>query len=73
MPSIQFDVNVAKGVATDIAINTLPVWWMEVNVILSCKRDIQMKPNSQWLCYACIVSHRANSNEPSLIATVMLL
>ena len=30
MSEIQFDVNVAYGVAIDVAINVLPVWWMEV-------------------------------------------
>ena len=30
MPKIHFDVNVANGVAIDIANDLLPVWWMEV-------------------------------------------
>ena len=30
MSKIQFDVNVAKDVAIDVAENILPVWWMEV-------------------------------------------
>ena len=30
MPSIHFDVNVANGVAIDIANYLLPVWLMEV-------------------------------------------
>ena len=30
MSKIQFDVNVANGVAIDIANDVLPVWWMEV-------------------------------------------
>ena len=30
MSEIQFDVNVAKGVAIDVANHVLPVWWMEV-------------------------------------------
>ena len=27
---IQFDFNVASGVAIDVANDALPVWWMEV-------------------------------------------
>ena len=30
MSKIQFDVNVANGVAVDVANDVLPVWWMEV-------------------------------------------
>ena len=30
MSKIAFDVNVANGVAIDVAIVVLPVWWMEV-------------------------------------------
>ena len=30
MSKIQFDVNVANGVAIDVANDVLPVWWMEV-------------------------------------------
>ena len=30
MSEIQFDVNVAKGVAINVANNILPVSWMEV-------------------------------------------
>ena len=30
MSKIQFDVNVANGVAIDVASDVLPVWWMEV-------------------------------------------
>ena len=30
MSGIQFDVNVANGVAIDVANDILPVWWMEV-------------------------------------------
>ena len=30
MPKIQFDVNIAKGVAIDVANDVLPVYWMEI-------------------------------------------
>ena len=30
MPKIQFEVNVANGVAIDVAIDVLLIWWMEV-------------------------------------------
>ena len=30
MPKIQFDVNVANGVAIDVANDVIPVWLMEV-------------------------------------------
>ena len=30
MPKIQFDVNIAKGVAIVFANDLLPVWWREV-------------------------------------------
>ena len=31
MSEIHFDINVANGVAIDVANDVLPVWWMEVN------------------------------------------
>ena len=31
MSEIQFDVNVDHGVAIEVAIAVLPVWWFEVN------------------------------------------
>ena len=30
MSKIQFNVNIANGVAIDLANDELPVWWMEV-------------------------------------------
>ena len=30
MSVIQFDVNVANGVAIEVTNDVLPVWWMEV-------------------------------------------
>ena len=30
MPKSQFDINVANGVAIDVANDVLSVWWMEV-------------------------------------------
>ena len=30
MPKFQFDVNVANGVAIDVANDVLSLWWMEV-------------------------------------------
>ena len=32
MPKIQFDVNIANGIAIDIANDVLLVWWMDVHV-----------------------------------------
>ena len=40
MSKIQFDVNVAHDVAIDVAIDVLPVWWMEVDpVVLTNKNN----------------------------------
>ena len=32
----EFDVNVANGVAIDVANDVLPVWWIDVHVYPFC-------------------------------------
>ena len=49
MSKIQFDVNVANGVAIDVANDTLPVWWMEVYPFRVNQSESLLHAEIKWL------------------------
>ena len=48
MPKIQFNVNVANGVAIDVANDVLQVWWIEVYCFRGNQSNLLLHAEIKW-------------------------
>ena len=48
MSEVHFDVNIANGVVIDVAIDVLPVWWMEVYPFRVIQSEALLHAEIKW-------------------------
>ena len=62
-PKWQFDVNVANGIAIDVANDALPVWWMEYTLFVLTNQNHCYMPKFNDFSIHCFIKFEIKHTE----------